>query len=77
MKISDMIIEIIAKEFDIDQSTISESATLDELGLDSPRLLELVLAIEEKFGLTIQDGVLTRDHTVGEVIAYVQKRVGK
>jgi acyl carrier protein len=77
MEIRDKIIEIIAKECDIDQGAISESATLDELGVDSPHLLEIVLAIEETFGLKIRDGVLTPKHTVGDVIDYVQRRVGK
>ena len=77
MEIRDKIIEIIAKEADIEQGAISESATLDELGVDSPRLLEIVLAIEEELGLKIRDGVFTHAHTVGAVIAYVQSRVGK
>lgn len=77
MEIRDIIIGIIAKECDIDQGAISESVTLDELGVDSPRLLEIVLAIEETLGLKIRDGVLTPKHTVGKVIAYVQRHVSK
>lgn len=74
MKIRDVVIEIIATELDID--TIPESSSLDELGVDSPHLLELALAIEERFGITVPDAALCRFRTVEDVITYVQRHIG-
>jgi acyl carrier protein len=74
----DILFEIIAKELDVERSAISEGSTLDELGADSPHLLELALAIEAQFGITVPDADLARLRTapVSDVITYVQRRKG-
>ena len=72
----DILIEIIAKELDVEQSTVSEGSTLDELGADSPHLLELAVAIEKQFGITIPDADLADFRTVDDIITYVQSHTG-
>ena len=76
MIIRDRVIEIVAREFDIDPLILSENSGLEELGADSPHLLELALGIEESFGIEIPDAILAGLRTVGDLINYIQQNVG-
>jgi acyl carrier protein len=49
----------------------------DDLGLDSMAVIELLYRIEEAFDLQIPDQDLVGLTTVGHVITYVEKRLGK
>lgn len=47
------------------------------IGLDSVEVLQLVSAIEEAYGLTIDDDELAREHfaTLGAVATFIQERL--
>ncbi len=47
------------------------------IGLDSIEILQLVAAIEEEFGLTLDGNELKPDHfgTVGSLVTFVQERL--
>ena len=47
------------------------------IGLDSVEVLQLVSAIEEAWGLTIEDDDLQREHfaTLGTVVTFIQERL--
>ena len=47
-----------------------------DLGLDSLAMIELLFKIEEAFDLEIPNDDLSQISTVGDVIAYVERRVG-
>ena len=49
----------------------------DDLGLDSMAVIELLYRIEETFDLQIPDQDLVGLATVGHVVIYVEKRLGK
>ena len=49
----------------------------DDLGLDSMAVIELLYRIEESFDLQIPDQDLVGLTTVGHVVTYVEKRLGK
>jgi acyl carrier protein len=49
----------------------------DDLGLDSMAVIELLYRIEEAFDLQIPDQDLVGMTTVGHVVKYVEKRLGK
>jgi acyl carrier protein len=49
----------------------------DDLGLDSMAVIELLYRIEETFDLQIPDQDLVGLTTVGHVVSYVEKRLGK
>ncbi len=59
--------EHLAAELEVDQSEI-EAATRfrDDLDADSLDLVEVVLALEEKFGIEISDDQIAGVKTVGE-----------
>jgi acyl carrier protein len=61
-----------------DPATINVSHHLrDDLGLDSMAVIELLYRIEEAFDIQIPDQDLVGLTTVGHVITYVDKRLGR
>jgi acyl carrier protein len=61
-----------------DHTTILVTQHLhDDLGLDSMAVIELLYRIEEAFDLQIPDQDLVGLTTVGHVVNYVEKRLGK
>ena len=61
-----------------DPATILTTQHLrDDLGLDSMAVIELLYRIEEAFDLQIPDQDLVGLTTVGHVVNYVVKRLGK
>jgi acyl carrier protein len=51
----------------------SEDQTWQELDVDSLDLVELVKALEDRFGVAIADGRLKAIKTVGDAVALVQE----
>ncbi|WP_437765798.1 phosphopantetheine-binding protein [Sorangium sp. So ce281] len=72
MKNRRKVVEIIAKELEVERKVVSEDCFLDTLGVDSPHLLEIALAIEEEFEIEIPDADLARFRTVRDIVAYVE-----
>lgn len=65
--------EIVAKELEvgIDQLT-PEAKFIEDLGADSLDTVELVMALEEEFGLDIPDEDADKMKTVGDAIDYLK-----
>ncbi len=57
------------------EEVVPEASLIDDLGADSLDAVELVMAIEEEFGLEIPDEEAEQLQRVGEVIQYVERRV--
>jgi len=66
---------IIINELGVDPEKVTNDASfVDDLGADSLDTVELVMAFEEEFTIDIPDEDAEQMHTVGEAIAYIQKR---
>ena len=66
-------IPIIAEQLNVNESEIkSESNFKDDLGADSLDLFELVMALEEEFGVEIPSEDLTSIVTVNDVVEYLK-----
>ena len=64
--------EIIAEQLNCDEETIGlETSFKDDLGADSLDLFELIMALEEEYGLEIPAEELTDLETVGDVVEYL------
>ncbi|RWR52451.1 acyl carrier protein [Sinirhodobacter ferrireducens] len=51
--VQDQIISIIAREAVLEPAEVRPEMTLEELGLDSLGLVEMIFAIEETFGVSV------------------------
>ena len=68
----DKIKEMVADNLGVDAATITEESSFkDDLGADSLDLFELVMALEEEFGIEIPTEDLEQIATVGDVIKYI------
>ena len=67
--------KIIAEQLGVEESQVtSEKSFVADLGADSLDTVELVMALEEEFGIDIPDEDADKIKTVGDVLAYLQKR---
>ncbi|MBA7529856.1 Acyl carrier protein [subsurface metagenome] len=74
MESMDRIKKIIVKQSGIDESKITENSSfLDDLGLDSLDIIELIMEFEEEFNIEIPDKEAEKMKTVGDVIKYLDK----
>jgi acyl carrier protein len=54
---------------------ISESSLTVDAGIDSPRMIDLVLGVEDEFGITVNDLDIERVNTFGDLVDMVGERV--
>lgn len=74
MSIYEQIIELIAHELKRQPDEIAPDADLVEtLGADSLDVVEILTAIEDRFGLYIPDSKVIEMHTAAELVAYVEE----
>ena len=53
-----------------------ETRLVDDFGIDSPRMIDIVLEVEDRFGVTVDDDAMGRVRTFGEVLALVEQLTG-
>lgn len=69
----DRVKEIIAKELEVDPKQLNpEAKFIEDLGADSLDIVELVMALEEEFGLDIPDEDADKLKTVGDAMNYLK-----
>ena len=74
MEIFDKIKSIISDELNIDQAKITKEANIrEDLGADSLGAVEVIMALEDEFGITIDDDTAQSFKTVGDLVDYVEK----
>ena len=64
----------LAKQFEIDPETITaETNIIDDLGADSLDVVELIMSLEDSFGITTTDDDAAKLSTVGAIVDYLEK----
>ncbi|AOT01108.1 acyl carrier protein [Exiguobacterium sp. Leaf187] len=68
--------EAIAEKLGKEQSEITlDKSFKDDLGADSLEVMELVMDLEDKFEITIEDEQAENLKTVGDVVNYIETQV--
>ena len=71
--IEEKVFDIISEQFDVDRSELSlETNLVENLHADSLDLVELIMAFEDEFGLTIPDDVALTVKTLGDAVEYIR-----
>jgi acyl carrier protein len=66
--------EIIVDQLAVEESKVTRDASfVDDLGADSLDTVELVMALEEEFGLEISDEDAEKITTVGDAVRYIEE----
>jgi acyl carrier protein len=69
----DRVKEIIAKELEVEAKQLTPDAKfIEDLGADSLDIVELVMALEEEFGIDIPDEDADKLKTVGDAMNYLK-----
>ena len=70
--------KVIAEKLGVDEATIKNDASfVEDLGADSLDTVELVMALEEEFGIEIPDEDAEKLATVGDALRYIEEKAGK
>jgi len=78
MALTDEVRSIIAEQLGVKIEEVTDRASfIDDLGADSLDTVELVMALEEKFGVEIPDEDAEKMATVGEAVKYLEEKTKK
>ena len=77
MDIEAKVKEIVMEKLGVEESQITPEANfIDDLRADSLDTVELVMAFEEEFNLSIPDEDQDKLRTVGQAIDYLKEKLG-
>ncbi len=73
--VAERIKEIIKEQLMVEAEEVVETASfVDDLGADSLDTVEMIMEIEDEFGIEIPDDDAEKIATVGDAIEYVKKK---
>lgn len=66
--------ELLAEQLGIDAKTINDDSNiLEDLGADSLDIIEMLMTLEDEYGVTIPDDQINQVKTVKEVAELIEK----
>ena len=66
--------DALAQQFEIDPETITmDTSLVDDLGADSLDVVELIMSLEDMFGISISDDDAAQLDTVRRIVEYLEK----
>ena len=73
-KIQEMINQVFEESFEMDKGELSsEKGIFEDLGLDSLDIVDLVVALQKKFGIKIRDDNRVREiRTLGDIYDFIE-----
>lgn len=67
----DTIKKILSEQLGVDESAITADTSIEDLGADSLDLVEIIMNIEEEFGITVDDSSVEGLKKVGDIVNYI------
>ena len=75
MSVQDKVKSIIAEQLGVKPEEVTpEASFIDDLGADSLDAVELIMALEEKFGIEIPDDDAEKLKTVNDATKYIENK---
>ena len=66
--------QALAQQFEMDPETITMDTNLiDDIGADSLDVVELIMSLEDEFGIAISDEDAAQLYTVRRIVEYLEK----
>ena len=74
-EIFDKLKELVLDQLGVEEDEVTMEASMqDDLGADSLDLVDLVMSVEEEFGVKVADEDLENIKTVGDIVNYIEDR---
>ena len=70
----DKVKAIVAKELNVDEEKIQMETHLIEDSLDA---VELIMALEDEFGIEVDDDAAQNAKTIGDLVNYIDSKIKK
>ena len=68
---------MIAEQLKVDPAAITpESRLMEDLKADSANIMVMIMDLEDRFGITVEDDQIMKMRTVGDVVNYIAKVKG-
>ena len=68
--------DTLAQQLDIDPEKITmDTNIIDDLGADSLDVVELIMSLEDEYGVVITDDAIREMYTVREVVEFIEKLI--
>jgi acyl carrier protein len=75
MALEERVIKLVMEQLDVTkEECVPEASFIDDLGADSLDLVELIMEMEEVFGIEIADEELEKIRTVKDVIEFLKSK---
>lgn len=72
--ITDKVIALVAEQLNLDPKTITaDSNILDDLGADSLDIIEMLMTLEDEYGITIPDEKISQVKTIGQIVSLIEE----
>ena len=76
--VEERVIDIVCENLAVNKEQVKrETAFIEDIGADSLDIVELVMGLEEEFGINIPDDQAEKIKTVGEAIDYIEREKAK
>lgn len=77
-EVFDKVKDLIVDQLGVDASKVTpEASFVEDLGADSIDIVELIMTLEEEFGVTISDEDAQNIRTVGDAVKYIEQHISK
>jgi acyl carrier protein len=67
--------QFLAERFDIPPDRLTEHASMRDLGMDSMMMLEVMLEVEDRFGIKLKDLSMPSNPTLRDVVDLAQRNL--
>ncbi|OGP67585.1 MAG: acyl carrier protein [Deltaproteobacteria bacterium RBG_19FT_COMBO_43_11] len=75
MTLEERVIKLVMEQLDVTkEECVLEASFIDDLGADSLDLVELIMEMEEVFGIEIADEELEKIRTIKDVIEFLKSK---
>ena len=72
--VAERVKKIVVEHLGVEEAKVTDNASfIDDLGADSLDTVELVMALEEEFGVEIPDDAAESIQTVGDAVKFIEK----
>ena len=70
--------ETLASQFEVEPEKITrDTDVMNDLGADSLDLVELIMTLEEEYGISVIDDSIYEHKTVGEIADFIESLIKK